>query len=162
MTTGKETIWFSISLLLNIRNGTYATFNINSNCVPESSSYPIVNSHSLFPKVHIFAWLLAVNTMVKTSEGHGLGMFIWAGEPGDGTEIWVLICERNHRCIAAARHHTQTLDASHQKEKTSHLHNSAKHVKTVWNCLGSKFWLIFGFFWWSKDSKIALIDLLSH
>jgi len=29
-------------------------------------------------------------------------------EPGDGTEIWVLICERNHCCIAAARHHTQT------------------------------------------------------
>lgn len=28
--------------------------------------------------------------------------------PGDGTEIRVLICERNHRCIAAARHHTQT------------------------------------------------------
>ena len=31
-----------------------------------------------------------------------------SGGPGDGTEIWVLICERNHRCIAAARHHTQT------------------------------------------------------
>lgn len=28
--------------------------------------------------------------------------------PGDGTEIRVLICEGNHRCIAAARHHTQT------------------------------------------------------
>lgn len=29
-------------------------------------------------------------------------------EPGDGTEIRVLICERNRCCITAARHHTQT------------------------------------------------------
>lgn len=46
--------------------------------------------------------------MAKTSEAHELGDVYMSREPGDGTEIWVLICERNHRCIAAARHHTQT------------------------------------------------------
>lgn len=35
--------------------------------------------------------------------------------------------------------HKHHLAASHQKEKTSHLHHSAKHVKTVWNCLRPKY-----------------------
>lgn len=37
--------------------------------------------------------------------------------------------------------HKHHLAASHQKEKTSHLHRSAKHMRTVWNCLRSKFCL---------------------
>lgn len=35
--------------------------------------------------------------------------------------------------------HKHHLAASHQKEKTSHLHDSAKHVKTMWNCLKPKY-----------------------
>lgn len=78
------------------------------NLFPHSATLSIVPSCSLCPKVHVFAWLLTVNTMERTSEGRGLGDVYMSREPGDGTEIWVLICERNHRCIAAARHHTQT------------------------------------------------------
>lgn len=54
-------------------------------------------------------------------------------EPGDGTEIWVLICERNRCCIAAAARHGKTSGCfrTHRNNLTpAHLARTAADVET--------------------------------
>lgn len=47
--------------------------------------------------------------MVKTSEGHGLGMFIWAGEPGDGTDTSADLWKEPPRYRRCSPSHTNTI-----------------------------------------------------
>lgn len=93
----------------------------------------IVHPSSLCLKVHVFAWLFTVNTMAKTSEACGLGMFIWAEslEMEQRYECWSVKGTAAVSLLLAITH-KHHLAASRQTERTSHLHTSHKSLKSHW------------------------------
>lgn len=94
----------------------------------------IGNLCSLCRKVHVFAWLLTVNTMAETSEAPALGMFIWA-ERGwrwnrdTSTDLWKE--PPLYRCCSPSGTNTIWMPLARQRRPhtcTPH----RKHTKSSW------------------------------
>lgn len=91
--------------------------------------------------------------MAKTSEGHGLGMFIGAEslEMEQRYECWSVKGTTAVSLLLAITH-KHHLAASHQTEKTSHLHTSGKYTR-----------ILHGLFWvWSTDFSLCLLFICWH
>lgn len=89
------------------------------------STVSIVPLCSLCLEVHVFAWLLTVNTMAKTSEARALGMFTRAEslEMEQRYECWSVKGTTAASPLLAIAH-KQHLATSHRTVRTSHLHSA--------------------------------------